>query len=355
METIRKTFTDCNGRKITVTYFRIRGDRPGPVFTVIAGQHGEEHAGPCFLPEFAEEIAGKSFAGTVNICPCANPAALELDYSFYPEREDLSKLDDYYYSRFRHGYCPFGLGRSQAKTLYNMNRLWRRKDRNGVAGEISGWLWEEICENANIIIDLHCQQSRKPLIFNFCEKATPVAALSGIECVAMFEIGKDEYAHGNLAYRGNENEHSFAFCIEFSRQHELPEYEYEFGKEALRNVMRGAHMLDEPIILKRPVWRIPYVALPPENLHYVSHVGHIRYFKNHYDVVRKGDLLFELRDIQTLEVLERGIAQCDGIMNGIAYQPVMKPGILACHVAWADMLSPAGVELEKLPEDFFTK
>ena len=101
-ETQRKTFHDANGRAITVTAWTIRGNAPGPVMTVIAGQHGMEHSGPCLLPEFAQEMEAGNFRGTLHIIPCANPPALEMDYEFYPEREDLSKIKDYYYSRFRH-------------------------------------------------------------------------------------------------------------------------------------------------------------------------------------------------------------------------------------------------------------
>ena len=51
-----------------------------------------------------------------------------------------------------------------------MNRLWNHPQTPGVAGEIVKWLWDETCADANIIVDLHCLQAEKPLIFNSFEK-----------------------------------------------------------------------------------------------------------------------------------------------------------------------------------------
>ena len=82
----RKSFRTFAGREFVVTYGTVRGSRPGPVLTVIAGQHGMEHSGPNLLPWFMEEISREDFAGTLHICPCAKPLALEIDYEIYPER-----------------------------------------------------------------------------------------------------------------------------------------------------------------------------------------------------------------------------------------------------------------------------
>ena len=69
MKTDRKTFSDCKGNPFQVTVLTVGGKRPGPVFTIISGQHGMEHSGPCFLPELAEELDQLDFEGTVHVCP----------------------------------------------------------------------------------------------------------------------------------------------------------------------------------------------------------------------------------------------------------------------------------------------
>ena len=67
-------------------------------------------------------------------------------------------------------------------------------------------------------------------------------------------------------------------------------------------------------------------------------------------MVHTGDRRFELRDIQTLEVLEEGRAERDGIMTGIAYQPVTAPGLTVCFVSEAELLAEPGRKFAKMEE-----
>lgn len=328
MKTERKTFHDCKGNAFQVTVLTVGGKRPGPVITIIAGQHGMEHSGPCLLPELAEELDQTDFAGTVHICPCANPGALAMDYEFYPEREDLSLIKDYYYSIFRHNYSPWGIGRDEMETDYNMNRLWNKKG-TGIAYDISGWLWENYVVPADVTIDMHCANHRIPFIFNSFPKNMPLIAATGVElCIPIYKK-RDEYNSGMLAFQSANREGHYSFCIEFSIQHGLKEQEYPFGKNAVKNVMIKMGMLKaEPVLGPHPTWVLPDVQVK-ENAIMVkaSHFGHIRYFVDEGEYAKKGDPLYEIRDIQTLEVLERGTAPFDGITWGKTHKPLAEPGL----------------------------
>lgn len=350
---VRRPFTTAQGRDFVVSYFTVAGTSPGPVLTIIAGQHGMEHSGPNLLPELIEELGTRDFAGTVHVCPCANPLALEMDYEYYPEDEDLGRIDNYYYSIFRHNYCPWGLGRDDGETLYNMNRLWGLTPPAGVAGRIVAFLWDEIGADADIILDLHCLQAEKPLIFNSCEKNNAIARYCGIEAVVMTNPTPSEYHSGNLMHRGSRRPGQYTFCLEFSRQHGLKESEYELGKQAVRNVMAGTRMLEGEVMLERPVWKLPYDGGGTKFT--VGHAGHIRYHFALYDPVRRGEKVYTVRDIQTLEILEEGIAGNDGILSGISCKPVVRPGDFVCWVPEVELLAAPGVPLPKLPPDFFRR
>ena len=340
MEIQRKTFTDCKNNSFQVSVMTLGGKKPGPVFTIISGQHGMEHSGPCFLPELAEELDKMDIAGTLHICPCANPGALAMDYEFYPEHEDLSKINEYFYSRFRHDYSPWGIGRGEAQTEYNMNRLWNKKGE-GIAYDITAWLWENFVEDAYLTLDIHCLQAIKPMVYNDFAKNNPFIALTGIEAVWQCSETKNEYAAGNLNYQAARRDGHYAFCIEFSAQHALKESEYELGKNAIRNLMIKLGMIKGEYRLSgRPTWSIPLGYWETSDIFVTSHGGHIRYFFDEYDQVKKGDKVYQIRDIQTLEVLEEGFATRDGIMGRRSYLPVMKPGVTACSVINAERLIP---------------
>ena len=343
MKTTAKTFYDCNGTPFQVTVLTIGGKKPGPVFTIISGQHGMEHSGPCFLPELAEELDKTDFAGTMHICPCANPGALALDYELYPEHEDLSKINDYYYSPYRHSYSPWGLSRKECpgQKGYNMNRTWNRSGK-GLAYDITSWLWKEFVEPAKFTLDIHCAQHRKPFIFNYFEKNNEFAAVTGFPGVNLSLPPADPHNQGNLNFQASNREGHHSLCFEFSVQHGLKEHEYPPGKNAIKNLMIKLGMLDaEPVLPANPVWAFPLREFPDcgavlKNEHH----GHIRYFFDEYDEVKKGDILYEVRDIQTLEVIEQGISPLDGIMHNINILPLASPGRKACNVYMAKQLKP---------------
>ena len=327
MKTERQTFKDCKGNAFQVTVLTVGGKRPGPVITIISGQHGMEHSGPCFLPELAEELDQLDFAGTVHICPCANPGALAMDYELYPEREDLSLIKDYYYSRFRHSYSPWGLGRADGvETDYNMNRIWN-KTGEGIAYDITSWLWKNYVAPADLTLDIHCAQNTRPFIFNAFPKNTPLIAVTGIEIVIPRYAKRNDYNAGSLCFQAGNREGHYSFCIEFSIQHGLRDYEYPMGRNAVKNLMIKMGMLNaKPVLGPHPTYCLP-VEQNEENATTFrsSHFGHIRYFVEDCVPVKKGTLLYEVRDIQTLEVLERGNAPFDGIIWSKTYKPLAEP------------------------------
>ena len=92
-------------------------------------------------------------------------------------------------------------------------------------------------------------------------------------------------------------------------------------------MLKGEYRLPD-----RPTWSIPLNCWESAHTFKASHDGHIRYCFGEYDVVRKGDKVYEIRDIQTLEVLETGFSDIDGIMGRISHLPVMKEGTHICSI-----------------------
>ena len=283
-ETISKSFTSAKGRTFTVAGCRIKGSQPGPTLALIAGQHGMEHIGPVVLKDMIRELQTTDFRGTVNLCPCANPPALELDFEYYPENEDLSVLDRHFYSRFRHDYCPYGMERAKGPNYYNMNRLWNRDTIRGVAGQITQWLWHEFVATADLTIAFHCLQAEKPLIYNWHRDSLPLAACFGIQ--AIYPHGApDEFSMGNLGYQSGTRGHN-GFCVEFSCQHAYKD-EYETGKQGIRNAMAALHMTDARIRLTEPVYEV--ISSVPVK---ATVAGHIHYRNDEYEPVRQSVTIF---------------------------------------------------------------
>ena len=339
-----KEFQECSGKKFTVSYYKITGSKPGPTLTLLAGQHGMEHSGPNILHQFIRDIDPDSFAGTILVCPCANPLALELDYEIYPEGEDISKINDYYYSQFRHNHCVFNLGREDTQSWFNMNRLWNRKEIHGVAGEIAKWLWDELVLPTDVLIDMHCLQSDKPLIFNSGARNIPWAKCFGIEAIIMCAEETDDYNGHNIMRQINTLPGKYGFCVEFSKQHGLKQSEYPLGFKGIDNMMKALGMKAGDIIHDRPVYVVEHntaTGIRSQNS------GHVRYFKYLYEEVQKGDKVYEIWNPQTLETLEEGFAPSSGIIGGIFHKPVVKKEDILCWIAPAIKVAEPGIAVEK--------
>lgn len=54
----------------------IRGSKPGPTITLVAGIHGDEFEGPITLQQIAKELACESVHGCLILIPCVNLAGL---------------------------------------------------------------------------------------------------------------------------------------------------------------------------------------------------------------------------------------------------------------------------------------
>lgn len=329
---LRKEFVTSQGVEFQVTLCKIKGQMPGPTLTLIAGQHGMEHIGPVVLTRFIDEISKLDFKGTLYICPCANPLALELDYEFYPENEELNKLDDYYYSRFRHYYCPYDLGRNDRINYYNMNRIWNREGNMGVTGDITKWLWKEACTKADALIDFHGLQGKKALVYVYDNASVDFIADYGIQ--GIYPCPKPgEFKQGGLVWQAMNKLAIPAAIVEFSRQHELKEEEFELGRHGIINIMKKMKMLDGTPEIKVPVYKIT-------NMHEFKSAkkGHIHIYVDQYSPVKKGDKIYEIRDIQTLEIIDVTCSPVDGIMGYITYRAVNEPSELLCIINEIEIL-----------------
>ena len=350
-EFIRKQFTAVDGTVFTVTYCKITGKGPGRTLTLVAGQHGMEHSGPNILQKFLFDVDPDSFNGTLYICPCLNPVALLHDYEIFPEGHDLGKLKDYYYSLYRHDYCVFGEGRLDKQTYFNMNRLWNLKEKHGVAWEVAKYIWDELVLPADVVADFHAAISEKPFMY-FGNKPDilPFVGRLGVEGI-YGESNPDtlsEYYKHTLAQQVNESGR-IGFTVEFGLQHFLKESEYPVGFKAIENMMKNLKMIPGQIYLRRPTWYIN--KKEPVMAH---HTGHVRFYKTNYDKIVKGERLFEIWDIETLELLETGYAPFDGIITWKNYKPVQQKETPCCLVSYGPMVCDEGPQ-QALEDDFCEK
>lgn len=207
-----------------------------------------------------------------------------------------------------------------------MNRIWNRDGNMGVTGDITKWLWEEACTKADALIDFHGLQGKKPLIYVYDDLSADFIADYGIQGV--YPCPKpNEFKQGGLTWQAASTLKIPAATIEFSKQHELKEEEFDLGRCGILNIMKKMKMLDGIPEIKAPVYKITKTHEFKS-----AKKGHIHIYFDQYSPIKKGDKIYDIRDIQTLEILDNAHSPVDGIMGYITYRAVNNPLELLCGI-----------------------
>jgi predicted deacylase len=253
-------FTAANGRTVRISVGVICGARPGPTFANVAGQHGMEHIGPMVLRDFFEEVDPHQLAGTLYVCPCANPLALEYDFEVYPEREQLPAP----FTKKLTGEM-FGYKERNDLGEYNLNRVWgddiaqEPPAGEGLAGRIARWLWKTMIAPSDVVVDHHAVLStRKPYIF--CEEPviawTPFLGFEAVWCTGPLRPSPTEYPYRRLCMQAIRHG-KVGICTEYSVQHAIKEEDRAIGRFGLFNMMKALGMIEGAPEIPKPVWLIP--------------------------------------------------------------------------------------------------
>lgn len=327
---VRKMFTTHLGREFCVSIGVIKGAHAGPVFTNIAGQHGMEHTGPIVLRDMFDQLEPADIHGTLLLCPCANPLALELDFEVFPEFENPKIWQG---DRDLKG-SDFGYADRNDLGDYNQNRIWPPRETNrGVAGQIVKWLWQSMIEPADLVVDHHGLNALKPLVY-VEDPAVDWAPLLGAEAIwcTGWPADPDAYIYRRLGFQSIQAGKP-GLILEYATQHTVREHERRIGHFAVKNMMRAMGMLrDRPPVIRRPTWLIPG--------HWVNGIGnvttqargHLHFFVNEYQHLKKGDLIAQVRCLQTHEVLDEVRAEADCLMLDRLKRGVTRPGDRVCRV-----------------------
>ncbi len=331
----------------TVSVGVVRGAKPGPTFANVAGQHGMEHIGPMVLRDFFEELDPQKLTGTVYLCPCANPLALAYNFEVFPDRE--TSLPEPYTADLRSDM----LGFKQREDLgaYNMNRCWpddiaaSPKPDEGVATQVTRWLWKTMITPADVVIDHHSvKRARKSYIF--CDEPSvawaPFLGLEGVWCTGPLPPEPTPYPWQRLCLQSIRHS-KVGICIEYSRQFEVCEEDRAAGRFALLNTMKALGMIEGAPEMPRNVWLIPGPYWEHLEELKAPHAGHIHFCVEEYQWLRAGDIIARVHDLQTNALLETIAAPSDCLMLHRTGRAVGRAGEWICRISRdARLLAQAG-------------
>lgn len=261
----------------------IKGSRPGKQIALSAGVHSREYVGIQTLTELANEIRPEDVAGTIVILHCCN-------YNGFIQRSNEIVPED----------------------NKNLNNAFPGNPDGTATEQIAAFLEENVIRSSDYIVDLHSSRGNSLLMPHayfhntaapeVCAVSEKIARLTSVAYIvrSASEDGFYSYA-GQCGVSG--------IILERGTLGLVDRHLVDMDKSDVLNILRGLDILNDgtavKVYPKHMISRAYYENAPASGC----------WFRNFDpgDLVAKGDLLGEIRDIYG-EVIERIYAKESGVM-----------------------------------------
>ena len=297
-------FEDALGFPIEVPFIVVRGATKGPVLGVTAAVHGDELNGIRIIHELMRKIDPKQLAGTLICAPVVAIPAYRAGQRRFPDGTDL-------------------------------NHSFPGK-RNGRSAEQFAWAFTRTFLPAcDYLVDIHtASEGRINSFYVRADLENPKVremALLMDPDIALHVRGGDGTLRAAARRKG-----TLAITVEAGNPRTFQRSMTRDGVQGILNIMRWAEMLDgepelenEPVICRSSQWI------------YTTSGGILYQTYGLRDRLEKKQLIAETRD-PFGEMHEQYFAPNDGIVIGMAQNPVAVTGTRFCHLGVVG--EPGGAE-----------
>ena len=343
-----------NGKKsVRLAVGVVHGARPGPHAVLLANQHGSELNGFEAIRRTIEELDPTKLRGTVFALPSMNPRAAMLGEQCWPERQHAKLVRSF-------GAGPYKNVKGDYRTPYNLNWLWPGKENGSLAERIVFEVWNRAVlaphRRADLLVDLHAFDIQSPTaVFAEDDVAAELGVASGIPYVVKTRFDSHEtirvdsftVVSSNTACR---DVGIPAITIELSGQRSIIPVSVDQGQVALSNLLKHVGILPgRPVLPARTFildpWRDESTtkkhARPSYILYSAKKAGLVIPHRRHYDRVKKGDLVCEVANPYTGQIVESGRAGMSGMLYSMHHTGLCGRGDRLFIVSTVRSVSPA--------------
>ena len=213
----------------TVSLYILRGKSDGPVFHLMAGQHGVELNGCAAVEAFVNLLDPEALSGTVLAVPVANPVSAARGEQ-YPEFD--GDLDD------------------------NMNRIWPGRPDGTFIERLADAIWRNGLSTCDWCMDVHSWSggTAPAALFSFeSDELVAFGRATGLLFLRITERLPDGYKHYAPLIARRQGR-AIGCCVELSGQYLIYPDQVEVGVGVLANLLKHAEMLPgEPAIPERQI------------------------------------------------------------------------------------------------------
>lgn len=230
----------------------IKGNKPGPVYTIIAGIHGYEYPPIIAVQELMKEIDASKLQGTLMILPIANIA------SFYKRTPFVNPIDG-----------------------KNLNTAFPGSASGSITEKIAHWITKEIIPVSDVFIDIHGGDANEDLIPFICyydnkdeqtEKAKRLSEASGMEYIVAYPYNITKTEPAKYAFKQAVQDGIVALSIEAGRLGTVQTENVDLVKNAVYNMLNysGLYKTSKTVIKtnRKYLQHQSYVRVPGKGLFY---------------------------------------------------------------------------------------
>ena len=275
-----------------------QGARPGPTLYLQALQHATELIGVEVVRRVMDELDPEKLRGTVIASPIVNPVQAAW-------RAGLDQFGDLATPR-------------QRKRLesVNLNRVWPGKAKGNPIERLAHAVWEQIVRQADAVVDLHCCR--------ICDYYFAAARDGYVASVALAKAwgaplvdlqDEQSYAPGMLFIEASRLLDKAAILVEMSPGGDVVPEMLEHNVRGVWNVMKHLEML--PGRPRPPARQVIVRRRDPVRVFAAKREGYLTTYRQVGELVAKGELLCEVRDLQTFRALQTVRAPFEGTCPSI--------------------------------------
>jgi predicted deacylase len=269
-----------------------QGTRPGPTLYLQALQHPTELIGVEVVRRVMDELDLTKLRGTVVASPIVNPLQ----------------------AAWRAGLTQFGdFSSRERKRLekVNLNRVWPGKANGNLIEQVAHAVWEQVVRQADAVVDLHCCRICDYYFAAARDGHAGSVALAQAWGAPLVDL-QDEasYAPGMLFLEAPRLLDKPAILVEMSPGGDVVPEMLEHNLRGVWNVLKHLHLL--PGRPHPPARQVLVRRSDPTTVFTAQREGYLTTYRQVGELMAKGELLCEIRDLQTFRVLQTVRAPFEG-------------------------------------------
>jgi predicted deacylase len=280
------------------------GEQDGPVVVFHCAQHRTEYGGSTAVPRLLRNLDLSQLHGTIVAMPLVDVPAIVT-----------TRLKDAYPEQSR------DMQKYAHEERANINRVWPGSATGSWVDRLAWAISEEVFKKASAVVDFHAARVVDYPFAGYSAEHGPSKELAlafGLRVVD--ETSTSWHPVGQLHKAIPLNYNVASILVEApSSSGVVAEPIAQLMYRGMLNVCKHYKMLPgepeldpEQIVFRRP---------DPTHVFTSQHVGFFTWYKGYGQLVKKGELIGEVRDVSTFQVLQQCIAPFDGGL------PSVGPGI----------------------------